>query len=176
MDSGYSTITTIDNISANTINKRFDFDANEFGLKDNETYIFVVSLDADYDNSGKEFKTLTKTKSIKYGNTVNIGSLTASKNKEDNYMLDIIFADSYMLSSINKITYTVSSTTISYFSTGTGEFKLTYNPDGDLYIYRMKVDENAYFTSGNVYTITMNFYTGNNLVEQAEISYYYGGE
>lgn len=176
MDSGYSTITTIDNISANTINKRFDFDANEFGLKDNETYIFVVSFDADYDNSGKEFKTLTKTKSIKYGNTVNIGSLTASKNKEDNYMLDIIFADSYMLSSINKITYTVSSTTISYFSTGTGEFKLTYNPDGDLYIYRMKVDENANFTSGNVYTITMNFYTGNNLVEQAEISYYYGGE
>ena len=176
MDSGYNTITTINNISANTINKRFDFDAKEYGLQDNATYIFVVSFDADYENSNKDFVTLTKTRSIKYGNTVNIGSLTATKNKDNDYMLDIIFADSYMLSSIDKITYTVSSTTISYFSTGTGEFKLSYNPDGELYVYKMKVDENSNFTSGNVYTITMNFYTGNSLIEQAEISYYYGGE
>ena len=40
----------------------------------------------------------------------------------------------------------------------------------------MKVDENTNFTSGNVYTITMNFYSKNTLIEQAEISYYYGGE
>ena len=176
MDSGYNTIATLNNISANTINKRFDFDASEYGLQDNETYIFVVSFDADYDNSNNDFKNVTKTKSIKYGNTVNIGSLTASRNKDDKYMLDIIFADSYMLTSIDKITYTVSSTTISYFSTGTTDFKLTYNPDGDLYVYKMKVDENDNFTSGNVYTITINFYSKNNLVEQAEISYYYGGE
>ena len=43
-------------------------------------------------------------------------------------------------------------------------------------VRNMKVDENSNFTSGNVYTITMNFYTGNSLIEQAEISYYYGGE
>lgn len=175
MDSSYTVLKTITNISANTINKRFEFSADEYNLQDNTTYVFVVSFDADYKNSGANFKTVSKTRSIKFGSSVNLGSVTASKNKNDPYTLDIIFADSYLLTSLNKISYTVSSTTISYFSTGTDSFSLTYNPSADIYTYQMKVDENANFKEGNMYTITMNFYTGNNLIVQEEINYYYGG-
>lgn len=177
MDSNYNVLETFSNISANTINKRFDFDAETYGLKENASYIFVVAFDADYNNSGADFTPITKSRSIVYGNSVNMGAITASKNATDDYAIDIIFADSYMLDSIEKITYTVSSTTVTYFSTGTGPFNIKYNSDSDIYTYKMDVEENANFTSGNVYTITMNFYTKEQLVAQEEISYYYtGGE
>lgn len=175
MDANYRVIKTITNISANTINKRFDFDAEEYGLEANSTYLFIVEYEVDYKNSATNLKTVTKSRSIKFGNTVNLGLVSASKNKNDDYVLDIIFADSYMLTALDKISYTVSSTTISYFSTGTGSFSLTYNPDGEIYIYQMRVDENANFAPGNVYTITMDFYTKDQLIVQEEISYYYGG-
>ena len=39
----------------------------------------------------------------------------------------------------------------------------------------MELTQSETFAPGNVYTITMNFYSKSNLVAQEEINYYYGG-
>lgn len=175
MTSNYEPIYTENGIDANTINKTFTFNSKDHGLVENSLYIFVVTLDLDYNNANADFTELTQTKSIRFGDSVNLGSVSASKNSENNYAIDIIFADSYKLNSINKISYTVSSTAVSYFSTGSGDFTIRYDANSNLYTYTMKVLESENFKSGIMYTITMNFYTDTELVAQEEISYYYGG-
>lgn len=173
--SNYDVITSEDNIDSSIINKTFTYSKDDYNLIENNVYIFVVTLNLDYNNSNSNFTEKTQTKSIRFGDSVNLGSVSASKNQDSNYAIDIIFADSYKLDSINRISYTVSSTAVSYFSTGSGDFNVRYDVNNNLYTYTMKVLENENFRSGIMYTITMNFYTDTTLVAQDEISYYYGG-
>ena len=176
MDASYNPIAEEFDISTDTINKVFTYSAEDHGLQTDQVYIFMVTIQADYTNSQSNYTTLNKTKSIRFGDTVNLGSVTASKNANDDYTLDIVFADSYKLDTIKKITYTVSSTTVDYFSTGTTDFVIRYEQNSGIYIYSMNLGENDNFVTGNVYTITMNFYgEENNLLAQEEINYYYGG-
>lgn len=173
VDSAYNTITTETNVSIRTINKEFTYDKDTYNLRDDEIYILVVSLDADLTNDGVTFTNINKNKSIRFGNSVSLGSVTASKNSSSNYAIDIIFANSYLLTSIDRITYSVRSSSVNYFSTGSTEFVVSYDPNADIYTYVMNVDNDANFAPGNVYVITMNFYTDGQLVEQEEINYYY---
>lgn len=175
MDSNYNVIATINDISTNSINKKFTFSKDEYNLKENDVYIFMVMVDADYKNKKSDYTNINQTKSIRFGDSVNLGSVTANKNANNQYALDIIFADSYKLGTIDKISYTVSSTSVSYFATGNTDFITRYEPNTDLYYYTMELTQSETFAPGNVYTITMNFYSNSNLVAQEEINYYYGG-
>lgn len=175
MDSNYNVITTINDVSTNSINKKFTFSKDEFNLQENDIYIFMVMVDADYKNKKSDYTSINQTKSIRFGDSVNLGSVTANKNANNQYALDIIFADSYKLGTIDKISYTVSSTSVSYFATGSTDFVTRYETNTDLYYYTMELTQSENFAPGNVYTITMNFYSNNNLVAQDEVNYYYGG-
>ena len=175
MTSNYEVISVENNVDANVINKTFTYSKNDYNLVEGDVYIFVVTLELDYKNTNSNFTEITQTKNIRFGDSVNLGSVSASKNADNNYAIDIIFADSYKLDSINKISYTVSSTAVSYFSTGSGDFTVRYDTNSNLYTYTMKVLEDENFKSKVMYTITMNFYTDSQLVAQEEISYYYGG-
>ena len=44
-----------------------------------------------------------------------------------------------------------------------------------IYKYTIELESNEYLTSGNIYTFTLNFFSGSTLVGQAEVNYRYTG-
>ena len=161
---------------------RYVFTQEEYDLKEDESYMLVVYYYGDFNNSGENLTYKDKTRTEKFGAYVSLGAVTATANPSDSSSINVVFADSYMIDSIKRIAYTVSSTTTDYFSANQTSFDVTYISDNDIYIYKLKVDNTANFKSGNVYTITMDFFDSNNkLVASEEVSYYYaaavgGGE
>ena len=144
--------------------------------------MLVVSYRGDFNNSKENLTYKDKTKTEKFGAYVSLGAVTATANQTDPYAINIVFADSYLLETVKKIDYTVSSTTTDYFSASSGAFTTTYNSDTNIYVYKLKVDSNSNFKPGNVYIITMNFSDAKGkLIASEEVSYYYaaaigGGE
>lgn len=169
-------------ISVKPTTDRYVFDISEYDLKDGENYMLVVSYRGDFNNSKENLTYKDKTKTEKFGAYVSLGAVTATANQTDPYAINIVFADSYLLETVKKIDYTVSSTTTDYFSASSGAFTTTYNTDTNIYVYKLKVDSNSNFKPGNVYIITMNFSDAKGkLIASEEVSYYYaaaigGGE
>ena len=174
-------VDTISNIDITSNTAKYTYTADEHNLEYDESYMLIVEYMADYNNSGQDLVLRSKTKSIHFGASVSLGAVTATRNATSPYAIDVIFADSYLLDTIDTVAYTVSSTTTDYFSAGENQFTLKYNADTDIYTHVINVDQTANFKVGNVYTITMNFFTGTKLVGTEEVSYYYaantgGGE
>ena len=169
-------IATQTGIELSSYTRKFTYDEIEYDLERGKTYMLVVTFLADYKNTRKDLTTVNKSRSVNYGNTVSIGEVSATKTPGNNYGIDIIFADSYLLNQINRVVYTVSSTTIDYFSAGENAFTTTVNQDTGIHTHTIYVDQNANFKSGNVYTVSLRFYTGETLIDTADVSYYYAAE
>lgn len=161
-------------ITGNT--KKFEFEELDFELEKGMTYVLLVNYLVDLNNSKKDLVELSKSKTVNYGNNVSIGEVSTAKNPSNTYAIDIVFADSYLLNSVDTIVYSVTSSTIDYFSAGENAFTTKYNSEFHIYTHTIYVDQNTNFKPGNMYTVTMNFITEGEVVESAEVSYYYAPE
>ena len=174
VDSNQHVIASQTDIDSTVINRRFSFNGDTYGLVNGNTYTFRVITKHDYTNTRQNIVTKYKTRSIQYGSSVDLGTVFLSKNADNPELFDLIFSDSYRLTSIERITYSVSSINTGFYISKTGNFDVRYDSDLDLYIYTIDLT-NVELDPNNVYLFTFNFYKGNELVSETEIDYYNGG-
>ena len=86
----------------------------------------------------------------------------------------MIFSDSYRLTEIDTISYSVSSINTGFYYSGSGNFNVRYDSNLNLYIYTVDL-QGVSLAEDNVYLFTFNFYENSNLVTEVEIDYYNGG-
>ena len=159
--------------SISTINKRFEFSKGDYDLVDGETYTFIVTARTDTKNSNNNFETRKLQKSIVYGDYVDLGTVTTTKNAEDPLSIDVIFSDSYKLTTIDTVQYTITSNSTDFYLSNTTNFIVRYDSNKGLYYFTIPITNTANYVENNMYNIGMNFYTRNKLVTQTETSYYY---
>ena len=182
IDSDYNILETISGNSTDIISKLFTFDATTYNLVQGKTYMLNVYADADVENSGVQetFSRYTKTASVVFGDAVYLGNMSANSNSESEYKIDIVFANSYKLSEVTSVEYFITNISTGDFVTSGSDMSfnsgsLKYNSANNFYYYTISCEGIESFVADETYLITMNFYTGNELVEQAEINYYNGG-
>ena len=161
--------------------KKFEFDELEYGLEKGMSYLFTVNYYVDTKNTGTDLTPVSKFKVVNYGNTISIGEVSAVKNVQNPYAIDVVFADSYLLNEIDTVVYNITSSTIEYFTAGENAFTTVYNQEQSIHTHTIYVPQNANFKAGNMYTITMNFMSKGELIDSIEISFFYsantgGGE
>lgn len=178
VDSNYNTLATFNNQSISYLNKIFKFEQSDYGFVNRALYKFVVTVELDNDNTASNYMMHSVEKTITFGDYVNLGTVTTSKNVDVSTDIDIIFADSYKLNTINTVLYTVTDSSGEFYLSNRTEFNTRYDSNKDLYYYTISITDVDKFEPDSLYTITMNFYTGNTMVDQAELSYYYtlGGD
>ena len=162
------------NLSINDINKRFIFKYEDYNFEDLTTYNFVVKANVDRNLTHSNYSVIQKSRSIKTGSTVNLGTVTLSKSESGSNSIDVIFSDSYQLSKINMISYTIVSTTSGYYYSNNDEFNIRYNSDKNLYYYTINIEDDN-FIEDSLYILDLNFYTNNDFVDNIELDYYAGG-
>ena len=86
----------------------------------------------------------------------------------------MIFSDSYRLTTVNRISYSISSINTGFYITRTGNFDVRYDNNLDIYIYTINLGD-VDLDDNDVYLFTFNFFTDNELVAETEIDYYNGG-
>ena len=172
LDSNNNVIATESNISTSSINKKFSFSASEHGLVNGQTYTFDVIIKNDYTNRRQNLVTIHKKRSMQYGSSIDLGTVVLSANSSSSF--DLIFSDSYKLTSIDKVTYSISSINTGFYVSNTSDFNVRYEPSSNLYIYTINLQDVS-LTGDNVYLFTFNFYENDNLVTEVEIDYYNGG-
>ena len=162
LNSNNEVVAQMNNISDSLINRRFTFTGED-----------VVTRN-DYENTGQRMAVIHKTKRTQYGTNVDLGTVVLSENKTEENSFDLIFSDSYRLTSITNVSYSISSVTTGFYVSGTTNFNVRYDPNTKLYTYTINLGE-ASFLNDNVYLFTFNFYENDVLVNEAEFDYYYGG-
>jgi hypothetical protein len=170
LDSNGEVVASSYNNSIDEYNKKIVFDIGRYDLIEGETYTFRVVLSTDYNNSGTDFKTISSTRTIKYGANVFLGTITLSPDANSNNGIDMIFTNSYQLNLIDKISYTITNDTKGFVYNATKPFSLRYDLDTDAYYCIIEVDD-VQFDPDLLYLVTVNFYIGNELVETAELGY-----
>ena len=159
-------------------NVTFSFNATDNGLKDGETYTFSVISKLDLTNTAKE-EEYRLSKSIVYGSSLNLGSITASKNASNAYSIDLVFQDSYkLMETVASMQFTVTNYDNEFSYSSNLNFNNTtvvYNPSTKLYYVTITIPtEETGFTINNIYIIGLNFYNANGALEaQSEVTYYY---
>lgn len=159
-------------------NVTFSFNATDHGLKEGETYTFSVVSKLDLTNTAKaeEYRI---SKSIVYGSSLNLGSITASKNASNAYSIDLVFQDSYkLMETVASMQFTVTNYDNEFSYSSNLSFNNTtvvYNPSTKLYYVTITIPtEETGFTINNIYIIGLNFYNANGALEaQSEVTYYY---
>ncbi len=182
VDSDYNVLATIIGNRTDVASKLFTFNADEYGLENGKTYTFNVIADGDRLNTGSQetFTRLSKTVTTTFGDVVYLGTVTASENQANHQAIDVIFANSYRLSDVTSLEYFITNLSTGEFLTSGTDMSfnsgsLKYNSASNVYYYTISLADIENFIEDDTYIITMNFYTGDELVEQTEISYYYYG-
>ena len=124
-------IASQNNLSISDINKRFTYEYADYNFEDLTTYNFIVSAQVDYNLLHSNYAVIEKYKSIKTGSTVNLGTVILSKSDQYSNSIDVIFSDSYQLSKINTISYTIVSSNSGYYFSNTTEFITRYDEIGN---------------------------------------------
>ena len=174
LDSNNQVVASQNNISVNAINKKFSFSASEHNLVNGEIYTFDVIIKNDYTNTRENLVAVHKKRNIQYGSTIDLGTVVLSENNSQSNSFDLIFSDSYRLTEIDTISYSVSSINTGFYYSGSGNFNVRYDSNLNLYIYTVDL-QGVSLAEDNVYLFTFNFYENSNLVTEVEIDYYNGG-
>lgn len=155
-----------------SVYKRFKF----VGIDPTKVYTITVSYLGDINNTGDEdsYVTYKKTYSSRVLNEsgIDIGTVTASANSTATNAIDITFLNSYKLTSIKSLRYSI------YMSdSGTGfDGEMDFNPEqltvGSSTIYKIMLPE--YLVDTGVYYIQLQFLSTNNtVVAETTIDYAY---
>ena len=159
-------------------NKTFEFSQATYNLKDGERYTFRVTADIDLKNNA-EYSQAIASKSIVFGSTMNVGTITATKNTSNSYAIDLIFQDSYkLMETIAQVQFTITNYDNEFSYSSSLNFNSTtvvYNSTAKLYYFTITVPPSETgFKINNVYIVGLNFYTaGGQLETQQEVTYYY---
>ena len=179
MNSNGEVIASKSNLSINSLNRKFEYKKEDYSeIQNGQKYTFVVTAYVDYYNKkiSNYYEVLTKSREITYGGDVYLGTVMLQNYTDDNgTQLNLIFSDSYNLSYITQIKYTISSINSGfYYSPQPISFFARYEPSTDLYYYTINIDDENYL-SDTVYVLTASFYKGESLVDTVELDYYEGG-
>ncbi len=166
-DSKGNVIANFSRQSIDSFNKKFDFNKDKYKLVDGEEYTFIVSVNIDYNNSGTNFYNFISKRSIKCGSDVYLGTITLTPS--DSNGINMVFKDPYQLDLIDKISYTITNDSENVVINATKQFTVHYDKDSDAYYYLIEIDND--FNPELLYLVTINFYSGNYLVESAELGY-----
>lgn len=159
--------------SISKINKRYEFKGSDYELIEGKTYTLIVTAKTDTKNSNTNFETRRLQKSIIYGDYVDLGTVTTTRNVDDPLSIDVIFSDSYKLTMVDTVQYTITSNSTDFYLSNTTEFIVRYDADKGLYYFTIPISNSASYLENHMYNIGMNFYSKNKLVTQTETSYYY---
>jgi hypothetical protein len=173
VDEYYNVIAEINDQPIDTINKRFTFTNANYNLQTDRTYTFVVSVNLNETNDGVTFNQLQSKKAIIYGDTLNLGIVTTAKNVNNPFAVDIIFAESYKLTTVTSVQYTITNASTDFYLSKKEDFVVRYDAVKMLYYYTINLEGVAGLVDNDMYTIGMNFYDGTKLIGQTEVTYYY---
>ena len=174
VDSNQHVVASQTDVDATVINRRFSFNGERYGLVNGNTYTFRVITKHDYTNTRQNIVTKYKTRNIQFGSSIDLGTVFLSKNADNPELFDLVFSDSYRLTSIERVTYSVSSINTGFYISRSGNFDVRYDNDLDLYIYTVDLT-GVELELNNAYLFTFNFYASNELVNETELDYYNGG-
>ena len=176
LDSEHNVVASQSNISVRSINRRFEFDGETYGLINGEPYTIDVITRNDYTNTRANLVVTHKLKSIQFGSSIDLGTVVLSENKSLENGFDLIFSDSYRLTDVKRISYSVSSVNTGFYITKSGNFNVRYDSSLGLYIYLIDLSD-VELEPDNVYLFTFNFYDEDGLLAATtEIDYYNGGQ
>lgn len=172
-------VVTLNDQDSKIVNNPFTFTKESHNLQEGEEYALHVLFDLDLTNTGEAAEEIDPPlpKTIVFGSGMNLGTITASKNKSNARAIDIVFKDSYKLTeTVSTIQYTITNNDIEFTYSSSASFdKIQHNDKTDLYYYSIEIPpEVEKYEISHVYSIIINFYsrTGN-LVGQTEVAYYY---
>ena len=94
-------------------------------------------------NSNNNFETRKLQKSIVYGDYVDLGTVTTTKNAEDPLSIDVIFSDSYKLTTIDTVQYTITSNSTDFYLSNTTNFIVRYDSNKGLYYFTIPITNTA---------------------------------
>lgn len=173
-----TTANTADKPKIDLKNRTFTFSQTGYNLKEGERYTFRVTAKTDLKNNAAYTETIS-TKSIVFGSTLNVGTITASKNSSNSYAIDLIFQDSYkLMENVAQVQFTITNYDNEFSYSSYSNFNsntVIYNAAAKLYYFTITVPvEETGFTINNVYIVGLNFYSAaGQLVAQQEVTYYY---
>ncbi len=172
---GEKSIKKEEKINISEINKMFEYKIDENSLQEGKNYKFVVTINVDYENNTKiQEKKYERT--TKIGNDATLGNISATQVERNK--LRIIFNNSYKITEINKMDYTIFSISSGFYKTANDiEFQAIYDPENYFYYYEITFDDEEVdkFNVKDTYLITLNFYPEGEDLIQYEISFYNGG-
>ena len=132
-------------------------------------YILQVFLNLDLSNNGQNFVQVIKEFELapinEYG--ITLGNVSAVANNDK---VDIIFNESYNLTSIEQVRYTVYNIN-GYAKSGVVEFKPKRVQTGEDFYYTFTIEE--YLEDAGVYYIELQFLKEGKIVESSSLEYIY---
>lgn len=132
-------------------------------------YILQVFLNLDLSNNGQNFVQVIKEFELapinEYG--ITLGNVSAVANNDK---VDIIFNESYNLTSIEQLRYTVYNIN-GYAKSGVVEFKPKRVQTGEDFYYTFTIEE--YLEDAGVYYIELQFLKEGKIVESSSLEYIY---
>lgn len=132
-------------------------------------YILQVFLNLDLSNDGQNFVQVIKEFELapinEYG--ITLGNVSAVANNDK---VDIIFNESYNLTSIEQVRYTVYNIN-GYAKSGVVEFKPKRVQTGEDFYYTFTIEE--YLEDAGVYYIELQFLKEGKIVESSSLEYIY---
>lgn len=173
-DSNGNVVAQQSNIDVSEINRRFTFSDSSYNLVNGEYYTFDVITKNDLMNTKQNLQILHKTKRVQFGSSIDLGTVVLSENNLESNTFNLVFSDSYKLTDIDRISYSVSSVTTGFYVSNTETFTIRYDNNLNLYIYTFNLPD-VELNGDNVYLFTFNFYDNTELVSEIEFDYYNGG-
>ena len=138
----------------------------------NQSYKIEVTTYVDLQNNGEDYTEFKKTYTILRINDsgISVGNITTTANDVQRNKIDLLFNDSYKLTEIDQIKYSIYNTN-GYSINGTQDFIPVENIVNDETIYRFTIDENLRETGR--YYIELQFAKDGNTVETYSLEHTY---
>lgn len=152
----------------NAINQKFTMKNTEQG----RAYRFQVITKIDQYNNTSKITTYTKTYQTTITNDegINVGDIYAVSNTLNRTKIDLQFYNSYKLTDIDKIRYSLYDSN-GYSSDNVIDFLPTLNNDGNASFYSVTLPENI--TDYGIYYLQVQFLKQNKIIYESTIEYRY---
>ena len=99
---------------------------------------------------------------------ISVGTITATKNPNNQFKVDLLFNNSYKLNEVDEISYSIYNTS-GYATNGRTEFvPVQITQGGDTY-YTFSIDENL--STYGTYYIELQFIKNDEVIETTSIEY-----
>lgn len=154
--------------NVNTLNNIFTIS----NVENIQAYTIYVYTNTDKENTGDEegYEMFSRNYTVpavnEYG--ISVGTITATKNPNNQFKVDLLFNNSYKLNEVDEISYSIYNTS-GYATNGRTEFvPVQITQGGDTY-YTFSIDENL--STYGTYYIELQFIKNDEVIETTSIEY-----